>query len=47
MTSLAEWFPAFIVGITFTLMGSLKFYGLVRGITGGQDKPFAAQLCGT
>ena len=47
MTVLANWLPPLLVGVTFTLMGSLKLYGLIRGITGGHDKPLVAQLCGT
>jgi hypothetical protein len=38
--------PAFI-GLTFTLMGALKLYGLSTGVVGGADKPFVTQLCGT
>jgi hypothetical protein len=36
-----------LIGLTFTLLGSLKLYGLSRGIVGGADKPFVTQLCGT
>jgi hypothetical protein len=47
MLSLADWLPPAVVGATFTLIGSLKLYGLARGIVGGADKTFARKLCGT
>jgi hypothetical protein len=47
MTSLTAWLPPAVVGLTFTLMGSLKLYGLSRGVVGGADKPFLTRLCGT
>jgi hypothetical protein len=43
----AEWFPLLAVGTTFTSLGCLKFYGLLRGIQGGRDKPFFQYVCGT
>ncbi len=43
----AEWFPPALVGTTFTLLGSLKLYGLCSGVVGGADKPFVTKLCGT
>jgi hypothetical protein len=47
MISIAGLLPPAVVGATFTLIGSLKLYGLARGIVGGADKPFAIKLCGT
>jgi hypothetical protein len=47
MMSIADWLPPAVIGVTFTLIGSLKLYGLRRGIVGGADKPFATRLCGT
>jgi hypothetical protein len=47
MTSLADWLPPAVVGVTFTLLGCLKLYGLSRGVVGGADKPFVTRLCGT
>jgi hypothetical protein len=47
MISLADWLPPALVGTTFTLLGSMKLYGLWRGVVGGADKPFATRLCGT
>ena len=36
-----------LVGLAFTLMGSLKLYGYVRGVVGGRDKPAFQYLCCT
>jgi hypothetical protein len=36
-----------VIGITFTLVGCFKLYGLRKGIVGGHDKPFVTRLCGT
>lgn len=47
LTSIANWLPPLMVGVTFTLMGSLKLYGFVKGTIGGHDKPLVTQLCGT
>jgi len=47
MISFTEWFPPALVGTTFTLLGSLKLYGLWKGVVGGADKPFVTKLCGT
>jgi hypothetical protein len=47
MSNLADWLPPALVGLTFTLIGSLKLWGLKRGIVGGADKPFTQKLCGT
>jgi hypothetical protein len=42
-----DWFIPALLGVTFTLLGLLKLYGLSQGIVGGHDKPLATQLCGT
>ena len=47
MTSFIDWLVPACIGLTFTLIGSLKLYGLSRGVVGGADKPFVTQLCGT
>jgi hypothetical protein len=47
MISFTDWFVPALIGATFTLIGSLKLYGLSRGVVGGADKPFVTQLCGT
>jgi hypothetical protein len=47
MIDFADWFVPTVIGTTFTLLGSLKLYGLARGIVGGADKPFVTKLCGT
>lgn len=41
------WFVPGVIGVTFTVVGCLKCYGLYRGIEGGAEKPFHQQLCGT
>jgi hypothetical protein len=46
-TSVINWFVPLLVGTMFTLMGSVKLYGYMRGVEGGADKPFAQRLCGT
>jgi len=45
--SFVEWMVPFIVGLTFTIFGSLKLYGVVWGIEGGRDKPAFQYVCGT
>jgi hypothetical protein len=47
MTSFIDCFVPAFVGLMFTLIGSLKLYGVSRGVVGGADKPFVTQLCGT
>jgi hypothetical protein len=47
MNSLADWLIPALVGLTFTFLGSLKLFGLVRGMVGGAEKPFLDKLCGT
>ena len=47
MIALADWLPLALVGVTFTIMGCLKLYGLAAGVVGGHDKPMTQQLCGT
>ena len=45
MISLAGWLPPALVGTTFTLLGTLKLYGFLKGVVGGADKPFVTRLC--
>jgi hypothetical protein len=47
MIFFADWLPPAVVGVTLTLLGSFKLYGLWKGVVGGADKPFATKLCGT
>jgi len=47
MLDFSDWLPPATVGLTFTILGSIKLWGLKKGIVGGADKPFAQQLCGT
>jgi hypothetical protein len=47
MSTLWEWFPPALVGVIFTLFGSLKLYGALRGVEGGRHKPTFQYLCGT
>ncbi len=47
MLAFSEWFPLAAVGLTFTLLGSIKLWGLNRGIVGGADKPVVQRICGT
>ncbi|HEX4588596.1 MAG TPA: hypothetical protein VH120_01625 [Gemmataceae bacterium] len=47
MDRFVDWFPFVIVGATFTVFGSLKLYGVLRGIEGGRDKPTIQYICGT
>ena len=47
MLALEDWLPLTTVGITFTALGCVKFYGLSRGIVGGAGKPIGQRLCGT
>jgi hypothetical protein len=47
MVSVTDWFIPALIGTMFTLLGSLKLYGLSRGIVGGADKPFVTKLCDT
>jgi hypothetical protein len=42
-----DWIPDVVVGVLFTSLASLKFYGLARGIEGGRGKPLGQRLCGT
>jgi len=43
----SDWFPMAAVGLMFTLFGSIKLWGLSRGIVGGADKPVFQRICGT
>lgn len=47
MLDFSDWFPLATVGLTFTVLGVLKLWGLRRGIVGGADKPMVQRLCGT
>jgi hypothetical protein len=47
MISSLAWLVPALVGVMFTLMGTLKLYGLSTGVVGGADRPFITQLCGT
>ena len=47
MLTFSDWFPPTIVGLTFTILGSIKLWGLTKGIVGGADKPAVQRLCGT
>jgi len=47
MLAFSDWFPVVTVGLTFTLLGSLKLWGLKQGIVDGADKPIVQRLCGT
>lgn len=44
---MSDWVSGVLVGVVFTSLACLKFYGLWRGIEGGQGKPFRQRLCGT
>ncbi|MGA2705731.1 MAG: hypothetical protein ABSH35_32195 [Isosphaeraceae bacterium] len=47
MLTISEWFPLATVGLTFTLLGGIKLWGLNRGIVGGADEPVVQRICGT
>ena len=47
ISDLAVWFPAALVGTTFTSLALIKVYGFSRGIVGGGCKPVSQRLCGT
>ena len=47
MITCGDWLPLVTVGLTFTLLGSIKLWGLNRGIVGDADKPVVVRLCGT
>ncbi len=47
MANLAAWLPPLAVGIMFTFLGCVKFYGLASGIVVGAQKPFLQRLFGT
>ncbi|MEK7487328.1 MAG: hypothetical protein AABZ60_23610 [Planctomycetota bacterium] len=42
-----EWLIPLSIGTIFTILGSLKCYGVLFRIQGGKDKPFTQQICGT
>jgi len=45
--NIADWLPYILVGVMFTSLACVKFYGLQQGIVGGRGKPFRQRLCGT
>ena len=47
MLTISDWLPLAAVGVTFTLLGGVKLWGLKRGIVGGGGKPLVQRLCGT
>jgi hypothetical protein len=47
MLTFSDWFPLATVGLTFTILGSLKLWGLNRGIVGGAGTPVVQRICGT
>jgi hypothetical protein len=47
MISFINWFVPGVIGVQFILLGSLKLYGLGKGIVGGAYKPFVVRLCGS
>jgi hypothetical protein len=47
MPAFGDWFPLATVGLTFTILASLKPCGLKQGIVGGSGKTFNQRLCGT
>jgi hypothetical protein len=47
MLPFSDWFPLAMAGLTFTLLGGIKLWGLNRGILGGADEPAVQRLCGT
>ena len=47
MTQIVDWLIPAVIGVTFTLLGCLKLYGLRMGIVGGRDKSLPVRLCGT
>jgi hypothetical protein len=47
MIPISDWLIPASIGAMFTLIGSLKLYGLWKGVVAGADKPFVTRLCGT
>jgi hypothetical protein len=47
MISSIAWLVPAVIGLMFTVIGTLKLYGLSTGVVGGADKPLVTQLCGT
>jgi hypothetical protein len=47
ITTIASWLPPLLVGLSITLLGSLKLYGVLWGIVGGHEEPLMIHLCGT
>jgi hypothetical protein len=46
MIRFSDWFPLATVGLTFTILGTIKLWGLKKGIVAGANKPFTQRLCG-
>jgi hypothetical protein len=47
LRSFADWLPFLAVGLSFTVVGLLKVYGLSRGIVGGGGRPASTRICGS
>jgi hypothetical protein len=47
MLAFSDWFPLATAGLTFTVLGCVKLWGLNWGIVGGAGKPAVQRLCGT
>jgi hypothetical protein len=47
MLAFGDWFPLTLAGLTFTLLGALKLWGLNRGIVGDAGKPAVQRRCAT
>jgi len=47
MITFVDWLPPATFGLMFTILGSLKLWGLTQGIVGGADKPVVQRIYGT
>ncbi|MGO9466629.1 MAG: hypothetical protein ACLQIB_18310 [Isosphaeraceae bacterium] len=47
ITFFTDWLTLAAPGLTLTILGTIKLWGLKKGIVGGADKPFAQRLCGS
>jgi protein involved in ribonucleotide reduction len=47
MPAFTDWFPPAVVGVAFTFLASLKFYGMSRGVVGGGHKPWTQKCIGS
>jgi hypothetical protein len=46
MIAFSDSFPLAMAALTFTILGSIKLWGLNRGVVGGGgDKPTVQRLC--